>query len=38
MRLAVGEVAMKLIRRQATAVLDDTERSEAFLTAVESPG
>jgi NAD(P)-dependent dehydrogenase (short-subunit alcohol dehydrogenase family) len=41
MRLAVGEVAQKLIRRHATAVLDDTERSAAYLAALDpevSPG
>jgi NAD(P)-dependent dehydrogenase (short-subunit alcohol dehydrogenase family) len=35
MRLAVGEVAQKLIRRHATAVLEDTERSRAYLAALD---
>ena len=36
MRLAVGDVAQKLIRRHATAVLEDTERSRDYLAALES--
>jgi NAD(P)-dependent dehydrogenase (short-subunit alcohol dehydrogenase family) len=36
MRLAVGEVAQKLIRRHATAVLEDTGRSCDYLGALES--
>lgn len=35
MRLAVGDVATKLIRRHATAVLADTDRAEAFLAALD---
>jgi NAD(P)-dependent dehydrogenase (short-subunit alcohol dehydrogenase family) len=35
MRLAVGEVAVKLVRRQARAVLEDTDRAVEFLAAVE---
>lgn len=37
MRLAVGDVATKLIRRHATAVLEDTERSATYLAELD-PG
>ena len=37
-RLAVGAVAVTLIRRQAAAVLVDTERSEDFLAGLEIRG
>ena len=34
--LQSGDLATKLIRRHATAVLEDTERSAAYLAALDS--